>query len=544
MRSLQRPTGLTRTLTALALWVVMCASVTPIAIALPLPSEADVADEGVEATTVSMASFSDSWPSELHTADRDGEIGDGDSWFSTVASLTDLARERALLNEAFGFDDWGDFEEWESWADRDFGLTDFGDAAGGSPNFDIPPVALEAYRNAEALASTIAPSCQVRWSVLAGIGWVESNHGRHGGAGMDAAGNVAPRIIGPPLDGSPGVREIRDSDGGQWDGDRVFDRAVGPMQFIPSSWRVYGRDGNGDGVRDPHNMFDAALGAAAHLCTVSPGDYSNRGDLARALFGYNRSMEYVGVVLARIDAYDNNIPDGSQVAGAFGGFGGFGSFDDSGYTPPPPQPRPKAQQPAPPKTVTAPPPKTTPAKPKPKPKPKPTTPPTEPPTEQPTDPPTDKPTDPPTEEPTDPPPPPCKPTAPITATFGALITAANAGDAAGMRAQLEGFSGDSVIANFTARKQAGQTFTVTSVTPGEMKAGQPTYPFSYAVALGGEHGAIEGGGTASCTSGKITSLTVPGFTPPTEEPGGGENGGSEGGGGTEPTPEPEPQPAP
>src|SRR5690606_8376360 len=108
----------------------------------------------------------------------------------------------------------------------------------------------------------------------------------------------------------------------------------------------------------------------------------------------------------------------------------------------------------------------------------------------------------------------------------------------------EGFGGDTVIANLQARKQAEQTLTVTSVAAGEMKAGEPTYPFSYVLALGADNGAVEGGGTASCTSGKITSLSVPPFTPPTEDPapggGEGETGGSESD--PEPTPEPEPTP--
>ncbi|WP_425274969.1 lytic murein transglycosylase [Streptomyces monomycini] len=38
------------------------------------------------------------------------------------------------------------------------------------------------------------------------------------------------------------------------------------MQFIPSTWGSWGADGDGDGVKDPNNMFDAALGTARYLC--------------------------------------------------------------------------------------------------------------------------------------------------------------------------------------------------------------------------------------------------------------------------------------
>jgi membrane-bound lytic murein transglycosylase B len=61
--------------------------------------------------------------------------------------------------------------------------------------------------------------------------------------------------------------------------------AQGPMQFIPSTWRAYGR-GN---VRDPH---DAILGAANYLrASGAPRSYR------RALFAYNPSSLYVDAVL-------------------------------------------------------------------------------------------------------------------------------------------------------------------------------------------------------------------------------------------------------
>ena len=48
------------------------------------------------------------------------------------------------------------------------------------------------------------------------------------------------------------------------------------MQFIPSTWMIYGADGNGDGIKDPFNIFDAALAAANYLCDAG-GDLSTTG---------------------------------------------------------------------------------------------------------------------------------------------------------------------------------------------------------------------------------------------------------------------------
>jgi membrane-bound lytic murein transglycosylase B len=71
--------------------------------------------------------------------------------------------------------------------------------------------------------------------------------------------------------------------------------AQGPMQFIPSTWKVYGRGGN---IRDPH---DAIL-AAARLLRANGGP----GNYGRALYAYNPSKLYVGAVssFAKVIASD------------------------------------------------------------------------------------------------------------------------------------------------------------------------------------------------------------------------------------------------
>jgi soluble lytic murein transglycosylase-like protein len=70
--------------------------------------------------------------------------------------------------------------------------------------------------------------------------------------------------------------------------------AVGPMQFLPATWRAYGADGDGDGSIDIMNTSDAVHGAARLLCANGGGDPDR---LASALWNYNHSDEYVRRVL-------------------------------------------------------------------------------------------------------------------------------------------------------------------------------------------------------------------------------------------------------
>jgi membrane-bound lytic murein transglycosylase B/chitodextrinase len=171
----------------------------------------------------------------------------------------------------------------------------------------IPEVALRAYRAAEASMAQVDPSCRIHWSLLAGIGRVESNHGRFGGAVLRTDGRPDPAIIGIALDGRPGVARISDSDGGRFDGDTTFDRAVGPMQFIPGTWAMVGADGDDDGVADPQDIDDAALGAAVYLCSGSD-DLSTQAGREAAVFRYNHAKSYVALVLALADAYRAGLP--------------------------------------------------------------------------------------------------------------------------------------------------------------------------------------------------------------------------------------------
>jgi membrane-bound lytic murein transglycosylase B len=159
----------------------------------------------------------------------------------------------------------------------------------------IPMTALLAYQNAAARAAQLSPSCHLPWPLLAGIGRVESNHGRFAGAVLHSDGVSTPRIIGIALDGH-GTALIRDTDHGALDGDTVYDRAVGPMQFIPSTWAGWGVDANRDGRKDPFNIIDEAAAAADYLCAAG-SDLATAAGQVRAVLSYNHSSAYGRTVL-------------------------------------------------------------------------------------------------------------------------------------------------------------------------------------------------------------------------------------------------------
>jgi membrane-bound lytic murein transglycosylase B len=170
----------------------------------------------------------------------------------------------------------------------------------------IPNVALNAYRVAAARMASAQPGCGIDWALLAGIGREESDHGRFAGATLNADGTSTPRIIGIPLNGN-GTEVIKDSDGGGIDGDPLYDRAAGPMQFIPTTWAAYGTDANGDGKADIFNINDAALSAARYLCAAGGNLRTHAGQVA-AVLTYNHSDQYLAQVLALADAYRTGTP--------------------------------------------------------------------------------------------------------------------------------------------------------------------------------------------------------------------------------------------
>jgi membrane-bound lytic murein transglycosylase B len=183
-------------------------------------------------------------------------------------------------------------------------------AATGAAEAGIPATVLDAYKQAEASLHESKPTCNLPWQLLAAIGKVESGQAR--GGRVDAAGTTLSPILGPVLDGN-GFASIKDTDNGAFDGDSTYDRAVGPMQFIPSTWAWAGRDGNGDGKKDPNNVYDAALAAGHYLCRFGH-DMSVQAQMNAAILSYNNSTAYLDTVLSWLEYYrkgTHEVPNGT-----------------------------------------------------------------------------------------------------------------------------------------------------------------------------------------------------------------------------------------
>ena len=180
-------------------------------------------------------------------------------------------------------------------------------AAERAPRLGIPKTALEAYAYAARVAEVENPDCHISWPTLAGIGMVESHHGTYRGANIAPNGDVTPPIRGVRLDGTMGNLEIIDSDGGKLDGDGGLDRAMGPMQFIPETWRLYGVAASTDRPASPDNFDDAALSAAGYLCWRGKDLSTPRGWM-NALRAYNLSEQYARTVRDWATAYADGHP--------------------------------------------------------------------------------------------------------------------------------------------------------------------------------------------------------------------------------------------
>ncbi|WP_369228800.1 C40 family peptidase [Streptomyces sp. R21] len=198
------------------------------------------------------------------------------------------------------------------------GSQDDGGIADGGTAADIPARMLSAYKKAVQQAGKYVPTCRgMRWPILAGIAKVESNHAV--GRSIDDDGDIRPRIYGVLLNGSGAggnTTVFPDTDNGRWDGTATGERAVGPFQFLPSTWEGIGEDANRDGTADPHNADDAALGAAVYLCGHGR-DLTKRSQLKAAILQYNHSGAYVADVLGWIDQYTAaaKAPDLQHVSG-------------------------------------------------------------------------------------------------------------------------------------------------------------------------------------------------------------------------------------
>lgn len=167
----------------------------------------------------------------------------------------------------------------------------------------IPARALAAYAQASLKLEGQQSSCRVGWSTLAGLGQIESAHGTLGGSHLLEDGRPSVRIIGPALDGRSGFMAIPATPAStSLDGDPKWAHAVGPMQFIHSTWQRWASDGDGDGRRDPHDIDDAAYAAARYLC-ASGDDLTTGVGWQRAILSYNHSGAYTVQVLNQANQY-------------------------------------------------------------------------------------------------------------------------------------------------------------------------------------------------------------------------------------------------
>jgi membrane-bound lytic murein transglycosylase B len=229
----------------------------------------------------------------------------------------------------------------------------------------IPGTVLNAYLRAAQSLGTSDSACGLHWSVLAGIGRIESNHAHNGD--VDAAGTTRYPILGPELNGTNGYAAYPATPADELlDFDPVWDRAVGPMQFIPSTWRAYAP---GPGT-SPHNVNDAALAAGRFLC-AGGGNLRDPAALAAAVFRYNPSEDYVREVLAWAARYSAGViplPPGTSgdvapaslaatvrpVGGSPGGGTPFGAPAPGPAPAPAPAPAPVSAPPPPPGNSTRP----------------------------------------------------------------------------------------------------------------------------------------------------------------------------------------------
>ncbi|HEY0869358.1 MAG TPA: lytic transglycosylase domain-containing protein [Acidothermaceae bacterium] len=177
----------------------------------------------------------------------------------------------------------------------------------------IPRRVLASYISAAATEDRLSPTCGLSWQVLAGIGFIESGHAHSGGShNPNWSGIADPPIYGPLLDGQNGIALIPDSDQGVLDGNATYDRAVGPMQFLPSTWREYEVGASGHSAPNPQNIDDATLSAARYLCATGP-DLRTPDGLIAAVYSYNHSFDYVTAVLSVAIRYaGGNLPGGAS----------------------------------------------------------------------------------------------------------------------------------------------------------------------------------------------------------------------------------------
>jgi membrane-bound lytic murein transglycosylase B len=121
------------------------------------------------------------------------------------------------------------------------------------------------------------------WTLLAAIGGVESHHGTSGGATVDPiTGEARPWIFGPQLDGTAETAAMPIGPWvGWWGLTGPWQRAVGPMQFLASTFTTHAVDADHDGTTNPHDFDDAAATTAAYICAAAGAEVDGVDEIAR-----------------------------------------------------------------------------------------------------------------------------------------------------------------------------------------------------------------------------------------------------------------------
>ncbi|MHB1987094.1 MAG: lysozyme family protein [Acidimicrobiales bacterium] len=167
----------------------------------------------------------------------------------------------------------------------------------------IPTIAVRAYEHAAKMLAKTDPACHLSWADVAGIGRVESDNGLTWGASARVSrnGTLTPPILGPVLDGQNGLPAYPTPDHGRLEGGGRWERAVGPMQFLPSTWFEYSRVSS-SGAESPQNFWDAALATGEFLC-ANGGNLARGRGLDTAILAYNHSQSYLTLVRAWVRFY-------------------------------------------------------------------------------------------------------------------------------------------------------------------------------------------------------------------------------------------------
>ncbi len=190
------------------------------------------------------------------------------------------------------------------------GLTGIADRATPTAAPGVSPAGVPA-RAAQAYQAAAGRCPGLDWTLIAAIGAVETRHGQHGGTTIDpGTGEVRPWIHGPALDGDNGTAAIPI---GQWAGwwglTGPWQQAVGPMQFLPTTFDAHAVDADQDGTANPHDIDDAAATTASYICSSAGDQVDGTAEIAR-IYNPGDAENYA----ASLDTERQRILDATRLA--------------------------------------------------------------------------------------------------------------------------------------------------------------------------------------------------------------------------------------